>query len=72
MPVRQKAHFSGQPAWVEMQIVRRRSSGMKTLSMVAPSSSAKRNFTVPSRESARSINSGHRTSWAAATVSLRA
>ncbi len=48
MPVRQKAHFKGHPAWVEMQIVRRDSSGMYTLSMVAPSSRRKRYFRVPS------------------------
>jgi hypothetical protein len=69
IPVRQKRHLSGQPAWVEMQMVRRRSSGMKTLSMVAPSSRRKRYFIVPSDERDRSATSGQRRSWPAVSLS---
>ena len=68
MPVRQKAHFKGQPAWVEMQIVRRVSSGMKTLSIVAPPSRPKRYFRVPSEESRLSTTSGQRSAKASSSL----
>ncbi len=47
-PVTQKRQARAQPAWLEIHRVRRRSSGMSTVSMVAPSSSRNRYFTVPS------------------------
>src|SRR5438034_1360126 len=50
MPVRQNTHLSGQPACVEMQIVRRRSSGMYTLSIVAPSSRRRYNLAAMTLE----------------------
>jgi hypothetical protein len=68
IPVRQKAQRRGQPAWVEMQMVRRRVSGMKTLSTLAPSSRRKRYLTLPSREQLRSTTSGQRSSNASESL----
>ena len=49
-PVAQNPHRSGHPTWEEMHRVRRLSSGIRTLSTASPSSSRKRNFSVPSAE----------------------
>src|SRR5215813_2075645 len=50
--VAQKAQPNPHPAWVETQSVSRFASGMSTLSMLLPSDNPKRNFLVPSLETA--------------------
>src|SRR3989304_9994939 len=54
-PVRQKEQFNLQPTCVDIQRVRFSSSGMRTFSMVLPSSSTKRYFRVPSFETLLSV-----------------
>ena len=70
-PVAQKVQPSAQPAWEEMQRVRRDPLGIRTLSIASPSARRQRYFRVPSADccSTSAVRRGRGRAWSSSARS---